>query len=141
MTLFEFDRLGLRTVVPPQTATAFVLSVQTVCHVVWIAEATGADLLARAARLGHGKGLAMADAIILTSLLDAGARAVYTTDSVVGRYEGPVEIVAFNLSEDAGRSAPRVRFTASRWSRFSWRSSSTSGRPASTSRSVASRTI
>lgn len=93
VTLFELDRLGLRTAVPPRTAQAFVQAIGVVCRVVWIGPDDGADLLARAARLGHGNGLAMADALILTSLLGAGARTVYTTDSLVGRYDGPTEVV------------------------------------------------
>jgi len=35
----------------------------------------------------------MADSIILTSLLDAGATTVYTTDSDFERYDGPVHVV------------------------------------------------
>ncbi len=93
ITLFELDRLGLRTATPPETAQALVQAIQVVCQVVWIGLDGGADLLARAARLGHGNGLAMADAIILAALLDAGAGTVYTTDALVGRVGGPVEII------------------------------------------------
>ncbi len=93
LTLFELDRLSLRTVVLPETAQALVQAIQVACRVVWIGPEAGAGLLARAARLAHGNGLAIAGAIILTSLLEAGAKTVYTSDALVGRYEGPVEIV------------------------------------------------
>lgn len=93
MTLLKFDGLGLRTVVPPDTAQAKLGATQVVCRIVWLGPDSGAELLARAARLGHGNGLAMADAVILASLLDAGARTVYTTAALVAGYQGPTEIV------------------------------------------------
>ena len=93
VTLFELDRLGLRTAVPPEAARALVEAMPVVCRVVWIGADRGADLLRRAARLGHGSGLAMADAVILASLLDAGAETIYTTDPDIQRYDGPATVV------------------------------------------------
>ena len=93
LSLFELGRLGLRTVVPPDAARALVDAVPVVCHTVWIDAEHGAALLSRAVGLGHGNGLAMADAIILASLLDASAGTVYTTDPDLERYDGPLEIV------------------------------------------------
>ena len=93
VTLFEFDRLGLRGQVERGPAEALVAALPVTCRVVWLGEADGADRLRRAVRLGHGNGLAMADAVILQSLLDAGAATVYTTDDDFERYDGPVDIV------------------------------------------------
>ena len=94
ITLFELERLGLRGgVLPRDVADGLVRSLPATCRVVWLGADDGADRLHRAARLAHGNGLAMADAIILASLLDAGATTVYTTDSDFERYDGPVHVV------------------------------------------------
>ena len=94
VTLFEIERLGLRGgVLPRDVADGLVRSLPVTCRVVWLGADDGADRLHRAVRLAHGNGLAMADAIILTSLLDAGATTVYTTDSDFDRYDGPVHVV------------------------------------------------
>ena len=93
LTLFELDRLGLRGHVERGPAEALVAALPRTCRVVWLDAVDGADRLRRAVRLGHGNGLAMADAVILTSLLDAGATTVYTTDSDFDRYDGPVAVV------------------------------------------------
>lgn len=93
VSLFELERLGLRGAIPRGVAAAFADAIPGTCTVVWLDAEAGADRLSRAARRGHGTGLAMADALILTSLVDAGAGTVYTTDSDFERYDGPVEIV------------------------------------------------
>ena len=93
VSLFELERLGLRGVLPRGVAETFVAVLPTTCTVVWLDAATGAERLSRAARRAHGTGLAMADALILTSLLDAGAETVYTTDSDFQRHDGPETIV------------------------------------------------
>ena len=93
LTLFELDRLGLKGHVERESAEALVAALPDTCRVVWLGDLEGADRLRRAVRLGHGNGLAMADAIILTSLLDAGAATVYTTDDDFERYDGPLEVV------------------------------------------------
>ena len=93
ISLFELTHLGLRGVIPRDVAEALTAAVPVVCTVVWLDASTGADRLDRAARRSHGVGLAMADAIILTSLLDAGAETIYTTDSDFERHDGPETIV------------------------------------------------
>jgi predicted nucleic acid-binding protein len=93
LSLFELDRLGLRGALPQDVAGAFVQALPATCRVVWLGADDGADRLHRAARRAHGVSLAMADALILTSLLDADASTVYTTDGDFQRYDGPVEIV------------------------------------------------
>lgn len=93
ITLFELDRLGLRGQVERGPAEALVAALPVTCHVVWLGPEDGADRIRRSVRIGQGNGLAMADAVILTSLLDASATTVYTVDSDFERYDGPVEIV------------------------------------------------
>ncbi len=93
VSLFELERLGLRGVIPRDVADGLAAAIPVTCTVVWLDAVTGANRLSRAARRGHGIGLAMADAIILTSLLDAGAETVYTTDSDFQRHDGPETVV------------------------------------------------
>lgn len=93
VTLFELDRLGLRGQVERGPAESLVAAIPLTCQVIWLGPDDGADRIRRAVRLGQGNGLAMADAIILTSLLDAGATTVYTADSDFERYDGPIDIV------------------------------------------------
>lgn len=57
------------------------------CRVVWLSDSA---LLRRAAQVAHGNGLAMADAVILVSLMNAGVDTIYTTDSDLEQYRaGP----------------------------------------------------
>ncbi len=93
ITLFELDRLGLRGQVERAPAEGLVAALPVTCRVVWLGPEDGAARIHRAVRLGQGNGLAMADAIILTSLLDAGATTVYTSDPDFERYDGPIDIV------------------------------------------------
>ena len=93
ISLFELHRLGLRGALPRDVAAGFAEAIPAVCGVVWLDESDGADRLDRAARRAHGLGLAMADAIILTSLLDAGAETIYTTNSDFQKHDGAETIV------------------------------------------------
>lgn len=51
------------------------------------------DVLSRAARITHGMGLPMADALIAASLEEAGCDRVHTSDSDFEAYEGPMDVV------------------------------------------------
>lgn len=51
------------------------------------------DVLSRAARIAHGTGLPMADALIAASLEHAGCDHVHTSDSDFEAYEGPMEVM------------------------------------------------
>lgn len=80
ISLLELRRLGLRGALPKEVAELFRKQVPDVCEVVWLGQGNEA-LLDQAARLAHGNGLSMADALILSSFIDAGAEVIYTTDS------------------------------------------------------------
>jgi predicted nucleic acid-binding protein len=51
------------------------------------------DVLAHAARIAHGMGLSMADALIAASLEDVGCERLHTSDSDFEAYEGPMQVV------------------------------------------------
>ncbi len=89
ISLFELRRLGFKGAIPSEKATTLVSNLPTVCTVIWLGQ-DNQRLIDRAARMAHGNGLAMADALILTSLIHAGAEEVYTTDEDMMRYKsGP----------------------------------------------------
>ena len=93
LTLYELDRVALRGALDRAAADLLLAELPALCRVVWLDASAGPDLLRRAARLSHGVGLAMADALILASLLDAGAESVYTTDHDFERYDGPANVI------------------------------------------------
>lgn len=90
LTLYEIDRLGLRGTIETGSAETLVRSLPHVCRVLWLDTAR----LRRAARVGHGNGLAMADSLILVSLMDGDADPIYTTDSDLAAFPSGPEIVA-----------------------------------------------
>jgi predicted nucleic acid-binding protein len=51
------------------------------------------DVLRRAARIGHGMGLPMADALIAASLEHVGCDRLHTGDHDFENYEGPIQVV------------------------------------------------
>lgn len=91
LSLYELEKLGLRGAIEKTAAETLVEDLPHICSVVWL---DGPAILGRAARIAHGHGLAMADAIILASLVEAGATEVYTTDpDLTSRSVGPKVIV------------------------------------------------
>jgi len=91
LSLYELEKLGLRGAIEKATAETLVEELPHVCNVVWL---DGPTILRSAARVAHGHGLAMADAIILAPLVEAGAAEVYTTDrDLRNRSVGPKVIV------------------------------------------------
>lgn len=96
ITLFELDRAALRGTLDRTAVDVLLVDLPVLCRVVWLGEGEGPGRLHRAARLAHGNGLAMADALILSALIEAGATTVYTTDPDLARYDGPTEVVVLD---------------------------------------------
>lgn len=90
ITLFELQRSGLRGLTEPSKTDQFLDALPHICRILWLSDA---EQMRRATRVAHGNGLAMADALILTSLMDAGAEVVYTTDSDLEAYRAGPRIV------------------------------------------------
>lgn len=92
ITLFELQRLGFKGSIPLNKATTLLTNLPTICTIVWLGQDNQA-LLETAARMAHGNGMSMADALILTSLTLAKAEEVYTTDEDLLRYKSGPKIV------------------------------------------------
>lgn len=87
ITLFELRRLALKgEILRPQTET-FIGIAPKLCKVIYLDKDSG-ELLEQAARIAHGNGLSMADSLIFTAILRAGASVLYTTDSDMAAYKG-----------------------------------------------------
>ncbi len=89
LTLYELQKLGLKGVLHRRVAEGFVDQLPNICQTIWLNEVQRLD---QAARLSHGAGLAMADALILASMMDASVEVFYTTDSDFEAYSAGPEI-------------------------------------------------
>ena len=92
LTLFELQRLGFRGAIPLDKVTSLLTYLPNACEIVWLSRENG-QLLETSTRLAHGNGLAMADALILSSLIHASAEVVYTTDEDMFRYKAGPKMV------------------------------------------------
>lgn len=90
LSLYELAKLGLKGGLSREASQTLVAELPNVCRVVWIDEP---DLLDRAARVSHGAGLSMADAVILASLLRSEVDEIHTTDRDLIRYQGGPRVV------------------------------------------------
>ncbi|MGL4608683.1 MAG: type II toxin-antitoxin system VapC family toxin [Trueperaceae bacterium] len=86
ISLYELRKLALRGILDKAQTEYFLERLPKICSVVWLDDM----LMKKAAYLSHSVNLAMADALILQSLLDGGASTVYTTDNDLTKYKlGP----------------------------------------------------
>jgi len=90
VTLFELTRHGLLGRLDPEFTTAVVERAGVAFEQ---ADIDPPDVLVRAARITHGMGLPMADALIAASLEHGGCDRVHTSDSDFEDYEGPMDVV------------------------------------------------
>ena len=90
VTLFELTRRGLSGRLDPEFTTAVVERAGVAFEQ---ASVDPPDVLVRAARITHGMGLPMADALIAASLEHGGCDRVHTSDSDFEDYEGPMDVV------------------------------------------------
>jgi predicted nucleic acid-binding protein len=90
VTLFELTRHGLLRRLDPEFTTAVVERAGVAFEQ---ADIDPPDVLVRAARITHGMGLPMADALIAASLEHGGCNRVHTSDSDFEDYEGPMGVV------------------------------------------------
>ena len=90
VTLFELTRHGLLRRLDPEFTTAVVERAGVAFEQ---ADIDPPDVLVRAARITHGMGLPMADALIAASLEHGGCNRVHTSDSDFEDYEGPMGVM------------------------------------------------
>lgn len=83
LTLFELERLALKTQIEKEAFEVLSKAIPDVCKVVWLNN----SILSQAAKISHGTGIPSVDALILTSLLSNGATTIYTTDNHLKAYK------------------------------------------------------
>lgn len=77
LTVYELKRLSLKGGLSVAAGQLTIEAILAACQVVWINDC---EVLYAAARLSHGNDIPAVDAIILASLLQAGAHTIYSTD-------------------------------------------------------------
>ena len=90
--IYELKKLGLTGMVSKDAAFGVAADIPLLCEVVFL-DGAAFSLIDHAARLSHGNGLSMADALILSSALSREAERLYTVDSDMARYKGDIEVV------------------------------------------------
>lgn len=85
LCLYELTKLRHRGVINRNTADVLLAEIPQACELLWL---DTPEVITRAAGISHGNDIAMADALILASYLNAGCEAVYTVDTDFERYEG-----------------------------------------------------
>jgi predicted nucleic acid-binding protein len=90
LTLYELSRHGLMGRLDRDFTEAVVERAGVAFEHAGV-DPTG--VVSRAARIAHGMGLPMADALIAASLEHVGCSRVHTSDSDFEDYEGPMEVV------------------------------------------------
>ena len=85
ISLYELDELGLKGALARTSVDTLLEEILFVCRVVWL---DAPARLRQAARIAHGNGLGMADALILASLIEAKATEIYTADPDLAAYAG-----------------------------------------------------
>lgn len=89
IVIYELKKLGLRGVLSQEDAGWLAKTVGQACR---IDRLLSDEFLDEAARLSHGNGLSMADSMVLASALTHEADRLYTSDSDLLAYEGPIDI-------------------------------------------------
>ena len=90
ISIYELQRNALKGAVDKAKGEHLLGSLPEVFTILYL---TSSKQLRRAAAIAHGNGLAMADALILTSLMDGGAKVIYTTDKDMFSYQAGPKIV------------------------------------------------
>jgi predicted nucleic acid-binding protein len=90
IVIYELKKLGLRGVLSKEDADWLARTVGDACEV---DRHLPDDVLDEAARLSHGNGLSMADSMVLMTALRHDAGRIYTSDSDLMAYDGPIEIL------------------------------------------------
>ena len=90
LVIYELKTLGYRGALDGEDAEWLAGIVDDACRV---ERALSNSFLDEAARLSHGNDLSMADAMMLATALRHDADELYTTDTDLLAYDGPIEIV------------------------------------------------
>jgi predicted nucleic acid-binding protein len=86
ISIYELQKLIARKAIDKTKMEGVVTILEDICQVIWL----NSHILQKSAYLSHKTGLSMGDALIVQSLIEGGARTIYTTDSDLAKYKvGP----------------------------------------------------
>jgi predicted nucleic acid-binding protein len=86
LTLFELQRLSFQNRLKPEREKELQRIIPAVCEVVWLGEGAE-EILFQSAKHAQTFGIPAIDALILTSLLSANVKEIYTTDPDMERFK------------------------------------------------------
>jgi len=89
VSAYELQRNALKGLLVREDVEAFLEELPILCVV---HDTPSVDMVQRAAHLGWGNGLSMADALILQAFLDEGVSRILTTDHDLAAYKGGPEV-------------------------------------------------
>jgi len=84
LTIFELERLSLRGVIDHDASSILLEAISVICKIGWL---ENKDSLLHASRISHGTGIPAIDALILSNLIENGAKTIYSTDKHFDRYK------------------------------------------------------
>jgi predicted nucleic acid-binding protein len=86
ISIYELQKLVVRKVIDKTKTEGIISVLSDFCKIIWLDN----QILQKSAQLSHKTGLAMGDALIVQSLIEGGARVIYTTDSDLAKHKlGP----------------------------------------------------
>jgi predicted nucleic acid-binding protein len=77
ISIYELQKLVARKVVDKTKIEGIISVLPDFCDIIWLDN----QILRKSAQLSYKTGLAMGDALIVQSLIEGGARTIYTTDN------------------------------------------------------------
>jgi predicted nucleic acid-binding protein len=89
ISIYELYKLIARKVVDKAKTEGIISVLPDVCTIIWLNQ----WILQKSAQLSQKTGLAMGDAIIVQSLIEGGARTVYTTDSDLAKLKIGLRVI------------------------------------------------
>ena len=84
LSIFEIERLSLKGSIDRKTSESIINDINEWCTVLWL---ENTHVISQSAKISHGNGIPAIDSIIIASLLHAGVKTIYTTDTHFTMYK------------------------------------------------------
>ena len=84
LSLFEIKKLSLKGAIDKKSADVLLEAIPSVCEIIWL---NNVEIFMAGAKFSYSSGIPSVDSLILTSLLKANCRKIYTTDKHLQSYK------------------------------------------------------